>query len=440
MASVGHAPGLPAARATASARARVALGAVALAGIVFCSYSIAAGAAYRPTTLVPGRTGGFPPWLRGALSGLDGYLTRTDFATYVLVMCGCFLVAVACANALRLAWIAGATILAHVLFFLGPPLISGDVFGYVDWARMGALHGLNPYATDSGTVVSDPVYPFVQWDDFSSPYGPLFTLGTYALVPLGVPGAVWAIKLAVLAASLGCCALLWACARRLGRDPRVALALYGVNPAVLVYAVGGAHNDVLMMAPLLGGVYLALAGRERVGAGVASLAVAVKASAGLAIPFLVLGARDRRAGLTGALVAGAAVAVMALAAFGTEAVDFVNVLGTQQALDSGTSVIAQLGAVLGWHGNPAGARAVAAVAFVVALGALLVRTWRERDCWLESAGWATVALMTCTSWLLAWYIVWLVPLAALARSRRLHAAAVGMTLFVVLTRVFPILD
>jgi hypothetical protein len=196
---------------------------------------------------------------------------------------------------------------------------------------------------------------------------------------------------------------------------------------------------VLMMLPLLGGILLLLRGRERAAAIGGSLAVAIKASAGLAVPFLILGARERGRTLAAALATGAAVLAVALVAFGAQAFDFVNVLGTQQGLDSGTSVIAQLGAVFGWSGNPAGARAVATVVFAATLGALLWRTWRRREVWLDSAAWATVALLVCTSWLLAWYIVWLVPLAALGRSRWLPAAAAGLSVFVVLTRVVPFL-
>jgi alpha-1,6-mannosyltransferase len=415
------------------------LGLVSLGGLLYCGYVIVSGAANRPTLLVPARSGGFPLWLRGPLSDLGYYLHYHDFAIYVVAMLGCFLVALLCATALRPGWVIGTVVLLHVLFLLGPPLISGDVLGYIDWARGGVLHGLNPYSTDSGTVVSDAVYRFVQWDDFSSPYGPLFTLFTYALVPLGVAGALWALKLAVVGASLGVCALIWAGARRRGLPPLPGLVLYGLNPAVLIYALGGAHNDVLMMLPLLGGIYLVLLGRDRLGAALGALGVAVKASAGLAIPFLVLGARRRLDALVAGVATGAAIVGVAFVAFGTQAADFLNVLGTQQKLDSGTSVIAQLGAWFGWHGNPPGARAVAAVVFAVALLYLLWRAWRRPEDWLECAGWATVFLMACTSWLLAWYIVWLVPLAALARTRWLHAAAVAATLFVVLTRMVPIL-
>ena len=420
--------------------ARRGIGVASLAGLAVCAWAVVTGAAYRPTPLVPARTGGFPPWLRGPLGDLGGYLPYEDFALWMVVMCGVWLVALLTVPALRWGWIAGAVVALHVLVALGPPLVSADAFGYIDWARMGALHGLNPYATDSGTVVSDAVYPFVRWDDFTSPYGPLFTLFTYALVPLGVAGAYWGLKLAVVAASLACCALVVACARELDRDPRLGLALYGLNPAVLVYAVGGSHNDLLMMVPARAGVWLVLRGRARAGAAAGSLAVAVKASAGLLVPFLVLGAADRRRAVLGALAAAGAVVVVALIAFGSHALDFVNVLRTQQGLDSGTSVIAQLGAVFGWSGNPRGARAVASVAFLAVLAALLWRTWRDRDAWLDSAAWATAALLACTSWLLAWYIVWLVPLAALGRSRRaLPAVAATFSVFVVLTRVVPFL-
>jgi alpha-1,6-mannosyltransferase len=415
------------------------LGLASIAGLSICAWAIVTGASYRPTALVPARTGGFPLWLRGPLGDLGGYLPYSDFAIWMVVMMGIFVVALVTVPALHVRWVIAATVALHVLFFLGPPLASADVVGYIDWARAGALHGLNPYSTDSGAVVSDAVYPFVRWDDFSSPYGPLFTLFTYALVPVGLPLNLWALKFSVLIASLGCCALIYACARELGRDPRLGLVLYGLNPAVLVYAVGGAHNDVLMMLPLLGGVLLLLRGRERAAAVGGSLAVAIKASAGLVVPFFVLGSRERVRTLTAALATGAAVMAVALVAFGAQAFDFVNVLGTQQGLDSGTSVIAQLGAVFGWSGNPTGARVVATVGFVSVLVLLLWRTWRRREEWLDSAAWATVALLVCTSWLLAWYIVWLVPLAALGRSRWLAAAATGLSVFVVLTRMVPFL-
>src|SRR3981081_311617 len=69
-----------------------------------------------------------------------------------------------------------------------PPLASHDVFGYVAFARMGALHGLDPYTHVAAEAFTDPVYPFVGWPFKHSPYGALFTLASYAVAPLGVAG------------------------------------------------------------------------------------------------------------------------------------------------------------------------------------------------------------------------------------------------------------
>ena len=69
---------------------------------------------------------------------------------------------------------------------------------------------------------SEPSRPDVStiWPtDLKSPYGPLFLLGTYALVPFGIPFALWGLKLAGGAAALGCLALVARSARRVRLDP-----------------------------------------------------------------------------------------------------------------------------------------------------------------------------------------------------------------------------
>ena len=86
---------------------------------------------------------------------------------------------------------------------LGPPLISQDVFGYLSFARMGALHGLDPYTHVAAEAPTDPVFRFVGWPFLHSPYGPLFTLASYATAPLGLAGGLWAFKAVAVASSLG---------------------------------------------------------------------------------------------------------------------------------------------------------------------------------------------------------------------------------------------
>ena len=136
---------------------------------------------------------------------------------------------------------------AHVILLLGPPLISQDVFGYLGFARMGALHGLDPYTHFPAEAPADAVFPFLGWPFQHSPYGPLFTLASYALAPLGLAGGLWALKALAAVASLGAVALIARRRRRLGRSRAVAAAFVGLNPVLLELAVGGAHNDTLVM-------------------------------------------------------------------------------------------------------------------------------------------------------------------------------------------------
>ncbi len=58
--------------------------------------------------------------------------------------------------------------------------------------------------------------------------------------------------------------------------------------------------------------------------------------------------------------------------------------------------------------------------------------WRRRD-WLSAAGWATVALIASLAWLMPWYVVWVLPLAALGTSVRLRRVSLVLTVFLVLT-------
>ncbi len=51
----------------------------------------------------------------------------------------------------------------------------------------------------------DPVYQYVghDWKHVATAYGPLYTLLSYPLGPLGLKGALWGMKLEALLASAG---------------------------------------------------------------------------------------------------------------------------------------------------------------------------------------------------------------------------------------------
>ena len=75
----------------------------------------------------------------------------------------------------KMIFLAAAILVAHAILLLGPPLLSQDVFGYTAFARLGALHGLDPYTHVAAQASGDEVFAFVGWPYQHSPYGPLFT-------------------------------------------------------------------------------------------------------------------------------------------------------------------------------------------------------------------------------------------------------------------------
>jgi alpha-1,6-mannosyltransferase len=363
------------------------------------------------------------------------HITRAQFDLVLLAMAAGYLGVLAFVGHLTVRWLAGAIVVLHVLFLLGPPLLSTDVFSYVGYARLGALHHLDPYVTTPAAGPHDALYRFLHWRHTLSVYGPVFTLTSYPLAHLAPADAVMAFKAAAAAASLGCVALVWRIASLLGRPRRAAIAIFGLNPLLLVWTVGGGHNDLLMLVAMLGAFALVLGAREVTGGAALAAAVAIKASAGLALPFLVLGG-GRRLRVVAGLGAGAAlVAVLAFVAFPDHAVGMLGVLRSEQHLVSQDSVPHVVARWLGLHGLPSPVRIAFTALFVVVLVAALVRACRGGDS-LAACGWAFAGLVVSSTWLLGWYTVWPLPFAAVAadRRRRLLVATLALQVFFVATR------
>jgi hypothetical protein len=213
-----------------------------LAGLLACGFLIAAGAAGAQSSFVPAGEQQFPGWLAGPFAVFNLTLSFDGFEWLLLAMCACYVLALIGSQALHVRTVLSVIVLLHVIFVLAPPLFSADIFGYVAFARLGALHHIDPYAHGAVAAPLDPVLPFVRWGHLTSPYGPVFTLLTYPFVPLGVSGAFWTLKVAAGAASLGVLALVARLAERLDRPVIPALAFVGLNPLLLVYGVGGGHN------------------------------------------------------------------------------------------------------------------------------------------------------------------------------------------------------
>ena len=261
-------------RASASARAErtrrdTAIGASVLIWIGMCVLLIVLAAADRPSFLSsPSHYGFFPHWLAGPLGGLWPWFTRSPRATKSLLtvalvtMYVAYVVGLRYVPLLRARWAIATIVGVHVILLLSPPLSLTDVFNYINYGRMGMLHGLDPYTTIPALGPhSDPSYALSNWHQLLTPYGPLFTLITYAVVPLGLAGSLWTFKGLLMVLSLATILLVWRCARLLGRDPVAAIVLVGLNPLILVWGLGGDHNDFFMMFCIMLAFYLLLRAR-----------------------------------------------------------------------------------------------------------------------------------------------------------------------------------
>jgi len=443
-------------------RFQATFAALGLVGVVASVFGVMAGAAGTPTSYVPGRSGGWPGWLSGPLHGLGVGISSSSFQAWTLAMCASYAAVLVGANRLSGRAIGVSIVLAYALVLVGPPLLSQDVFGYLSFGRLGALHGLDPYTHVPAEAPTDASFPFIGWPFQHSPYGPLFTLGSYAIAPLGLAGGLWALKAVAVGACLGAIGLLALAARRMGRSARAAAVFVGLNPVLLELAAAGAHNDTLVLLVSAGALAVAAGrgapvvrdrreGGDRFGrdgsyplrsaAALMAVGVGVKASAGLALPFMVLAPGDWRGR---ARVAGGAVealvvlALVAVLGFGSHAFGFVGALGEQQQLIATHSLPAETARWVGLTGLPGWWREVFLVGFGAVLAATLWLTARGAD-WRSMAGWATLALLLSTAWLLPWYAIWVLPLAALADSRRLRVATLVFCAYAILIHL-PLAD
>ena len=440
------APGATGARNPSARRPAVALGVLGVLGLlgtVTSVFLLTAGAATRPSQYVPARAGGWPGWLAGPLEGLDIGISSHGFQTLMLIMCGSYLVVLIAARALPAPALVGAIVAAHVILLLGPPLISSDVFGYLGFARLGALHGLDPYTHVAAEAPTDAVFGFVGWPLQHSPYGPLFTLASYATAPLGLAGGLWAFKAIAVLSSLAAVAMIARAAGLLGHSRRWAAAFVGLNPVLLVLAVGGAHNDTLIVMVLAAALALTAGTSPRFRAAAATLVagIGIKVTAGLVLPFLLLAparSRERLSVARSALVSLAALAAVGVIGFGTHTLGFLDAVGEQQQLVAIHSVPAETARLVGLSGTPTWWRHVFLAAFVAVLAFALWRTARGAD-WRVAAGWSTLALLLSTAWLLPWYAIWALPLAAVSGNRRLRAATLVICAYAVLIHL-PLAD
>jgi alpha-1,6-mannosyltransferase len=281
----------------------------------------------------------------------------------------------------------------------------------------------------------DAVYPYIdsKWVYTPTSYGPLFTVLSYAFASASVAVSAIAYKALAVLASAVTMVLIWKCARIRGVDQVRAIALFGLNPLVIVYGVGGGHNDLLMIAAAMAAVYAVLSHRERVGGAMIVVATALKLTGGLLLPFALARGAERRTGwrryavLVGVGIAAVPIGVVSVLLFGTGPLHLPATLNAIQQQGDWHSIPGFISTRLGLGGVGHLTGTLLAIGFVIALIVLVRRVAVGRLDWLDGAAWATAALLATASALLPWYVAWLVPFAALSGDPRMLTTTLTMT-------------
>ncbi|WP_232851933.1 alpha-(1-_6)-mannopyranosyltransferase A [Nocardia acididurans] len=323
------------------------------------------------------------------------------------------------------------------------PMFSRDAYSYL---AQGALlrDGFNPYTV--GPVVNpgvllENVSPV--WTNTTAPYGPIFLLiarGITSITGDNVVAGTIALRLVMLP---GLALMMWAVphlTKHLGGKPTIALWLAVLNPLVLIHLIGGVHNEMLMVGLMAAGIALVLEHHHVAGIVVIAIGVAVKATAGVALPFLVwiwmIHEREKRAArgegdlphpvAMFAKIAGLGIAVFALVfvmataltGLGRDGFGWLTALSGSKKIINWLSLPTVMAHAVTWV-TPFGldsalgvTRTICAIALV---GVLVWAWWRFKHTEKEAVFGiliAFVAIVILSPAALPWYYSWPLALAA----------------------------
>jgi hypothetical protein len=424
---------MPARRAGAQRRVHALAGICTLV-LLAATLEIVLDGALGHAPLIP-RSPDISTWLVGIGERL-GYRV---FLIALLAFTAAYAGMLALANRLSARWAIVLVAVLNLIVFAGPVLFSTDVFSYIAYARMGVLHGIDPYLHGPRTIKGDAVFTYVgpDWLRTATAYGPLYTLVfSYPLALVGLKAALWGMKLEALLASAGTLALTWRCARQRDINPVPALLAVGANPLYVIYGLGGAHNDLIMTFFMMAAVSLTLADRDAPAGAAAVAGALVKTTAAALLPFMVL-ARRSWGTLLGALAAVLLTALVTIPVFGVHGLDLIAALNRDAALVSTDSFATEIAHLFGKPGVFPIDHDLLKLALVAIVVHLLWRTWRGYD-WVAASGWTLLAIAVTSTWLLAWYTLWSLPLAVVTRDRRLLIATLAVQALFIAHQTAPL--
>ncbi len=211
-----------------------------------------------------------------------------------------------------------------------------------------------------------------------------------------------------------------------------ACAFAGWNPLLAIHFAGGGHNDAWMAALILAALALASSDRRTWAGAAWAAAVLVKWVPLALLPLELLAGRatGRRVDLRGFLAGALVLLTLATVLYGLGWLEAFGPLARNANQETSYALPHRLQDL----GVP---RALAAVLF--GAGLIAAYAWLVREALRGRArlALAACALMLASPWLVVWYVVWAVPLAAAEDDRAAQLVALALCAYL-LPQTIPI--
>jgi len=158
-------------------------------------------------------------------------------------------------SAVKIALITGLILCASY------PFLSHDFFNYMFDAKIFTFYHQNPYLFKALDFPTDPWIRFMHWTHRTYPYGPVFLLIT--LVPSFL--SLGKFLLSFFLFKLTFFAFYFGAVYFLNKTSKKAALFFATNPYVIIEGLVNSHNDLIMIALALMGIYLVFQKKQILG-------------------------------------------------------------------------------------------------------------------------------------------------------------------------------
>lgn len=136
-----------------------------------------------------------------------------------------------------------------IILFFSYNAFSYDFFNYIFDAKIVTFYHESPYEHKALDYPGDPMLSFMHWTHRTYPYGPTWLALT---VPLSFIGfgyfllTFYLFKLLMTISFIGSCFLIGKIANKIDSEKNFSIAVFALNPLVLIESLVSAHNDIVM--------------------------------------------------------------------------------------------------------------------------------------------------------------------------------------------------